>query len=494
MGMLLNTLLSPTIANGVLNQQNSISYTIRNVARISGESAGLPRAIPDNRKFDYLWRDFYFVAIMAAFSVIGIKVAETLNVVPSQVKLLGLNTLKDTYKSTSPHQPAVAKLINFDKIPKGMPPFLRDYFLGDNIKSHSYELVPELLHTKVIPELKKATHISNQQTIHEAELIAHHLQRIFSPEDYIDRFLLKEGQINKQQAELLKSFIPEVEQHWNTFTEAQNKGDVSKLKNLLSKAKAQYSSPHAPSAADTRTHWIDQWIEGSDEALRRKLKGYSLGEVMAKMKKEGYHAGKRLNAEAPILRPDTYLIDFYRNVLKPHVQKLHPNHPQLTGLLKDLVKNRIRAFQVSSVVEASKLRYQTPIGVLLTIGVYGLAASYIDVHYVQPFQDQVVKLRGSAKETQLPVYAGFVAGAAAFGLLMANPLVRKMGHLTSFLVSFAGFQVGQLGVPYIMVKRILTSPLPTPKNKKNTVTMVKSNKPNTPIKPVQTAQGLSTQA
>ena len=128
--MSVGAIFSPEISSLILTEITQVSYLIRNVARISGEHLGLPQSIPDERKADYLYRDYFFVPIIYATSQVGGRLAESRYVMPTQIKLLEFNRLSKIYTADNIHTPKLPAFFQIKNYEREMPSYIRDYLLG----------------------------------------------------------------------------------------------------------------------------------------------------------------------------------------------------------------------------------------------------------------------------------------------------------------------------------------------------------------------------
>lgn len=449
--MLVSPLLGPEISIPVISQITQLSYLMRNMARISGENVGFPKSIPDERKADYLFRDYFFVPVMAAGNETGIRLAESTYVMPTQIKLLGLNNLRDLYTKGSIHRPNLAPYFDIKNYSREVPPFLREYILGSTINTRSYSITPELLHTRTIPKINKTAHPTEQ---YEARLLAHHLQRIFHPTDYINRFLLKEGRITKEEADTLNHFKGIIDDAYKVFSDARSSGKFKELQTFL--------APHIQTAQLQNNAWLKQWFTPQTQSLERKVLGPKMRDFLKYLGDKGFKKGFSWLKQQSSFHPDQFINGIHANLLEPLMHQKLPHNTKMMALLKDLVTDKIRAQQCIAAFQAAEVWFKVPVSIIFQTILYGIVGGYFDVKYVQPLQDLVVKLRGDSKEIQAPTYLGTIVGAVAGYSVFKSPFIKRMGHLPSFLAAFAAFEAGQIGTTYALFKRVLAKP---PKNK-----------------------------
>ena len=462
--MSVGAIFSPEISSQILTEITQVSYLIRNVARISGEHLGLPQSIPDERKADYLYRDYFFVPIIYATSQVGGRLAESRYVMPTQIKLLEFNRLSKIYTADNIHTPKLPAFFQIKNYEREMPSYIRDYLLGTTVngQGRSYQITPELLHTKVIPEMMQRC---SPNEIHEARLLAHHIQRIFNPTDYINRFLLKENRITIKEASTLREFNNLIEKAYSAFITASETKKYEQLQKFL--------APHIRSENFQKNTWLKQWFNPEVNKIETKLAGPTMKQFLKVIHRAGFKNGFAWLKKQTSIRPDNFMLDLHHHLLNPLMNSAMPRNTKMTDLLKDLVHNKIRATQALTAFESSATWCKIAISLALSTIAYGIIGSYFDVKYVQPMQDLVVKLRGDSTELQAPTYIGTVVGGIAAYFAHKAPFVKRTGHLPSFLITLAAIEAGQIGTVYAMFKRILARP---PQNK-GKYRVVRTNNP-----------------
>jgi hypothetical protein len=449
---MMNLLIAPEVSSSIITQTTQLSYILRNMARINGEDVGLPKAIPDHRKADYLFRDYYMTFIMTGITEVATRVAESRNVMPLQVRFMQLNQLQSLYPQNGFHTPHLPNYFQVQNFVKEYPEYIRSHILGSNVNARSYWLVPELIEKKVVPEMfRRYEHPSK---IAEARLLAHHLRRLFTPKHYIDNFLVPTGRLSTGDAGLLKDHLSRFNTLAGAYDSARRSGNTQALKAALS----DYTKHLAPS--DSR--WLHRLANMSPSALLEKIQGPTVRTILETARTRGWKYALNHYRRLDVLHPDHFMLDADKHILRPLLKKLAPTASNTKTLLLELAndfsRNKIRANQAISVFRASELWLKIPLNFALSTAIYGIVSGYIDVKHIQSFQDQLVKLRGDARESIGPTYIGTAVGLGLFAALMASKSVRNLGHVASFVIASIGFNVGQIGTTWWLLKRKLSLP------------------------------------
>lgn len=446
---MMSLLLDPNISSNVATQATQLSYIIRNLARISGEKAGLPQSIPDHRKADYLFRDYYMTFVMTSLMDVSTRIAETRNVMPAQIKLLRLDRLATRYAANGIHTPKLPSFFQVKNYYRDYPEYVRNHILGYNVNPRSYWLVPELIEKRVIPQmLQKFEHPSK---ITEARLFAHHLRRLFTPEHYVDNFLLANQRITAEEAKILKQHIGRFKQFLFAYDNSRKTGDASKLLGML----RQYHQELEPLK---QSAWLSKMVKLNPAQLLEQLQGMTLGSLFTDIFRNGLRKTIRNYQQTKILHPDRFMIRVHEAILRPLATQNATRLGIMDRLARSFTRNQIRAYQAVSVFKASELWLKIPLSFGLLTLLHGVVSGYIDVKYIQSFQDQLVKLRGDAKDTEVPTYLGTIAGLALGITMYRSQFIRRLGHVGSYLAAAVGYNVGQLGTTWWLLKRQIARP------------------------------------
>lgn len=272
----MSLLLNPAFADLLNSQLNNVGYGLRGWMRVKGESVGLPKAVPDDRKMDYWFRDFFMVFVTGYITELSYRLGEQLYTVPNFIRLLGLNSLKKTYSSPGIHKPAFLSGDNLAQLRDArfeFPHLLRNRMLGSLVQTRSYSSIPDILERMVIPELKRKKAPPGE--ILQAQLWAHHLRRRINPEQYIDKFLTVGGKITPEEARLLK--------------EQLKRGDD--LVGLFEKAKAPISAKelYERLKESGRLRLLGHSLTERD--LERAMKRSSLFDLLGDLRRLGFREG-----------------------------------------------------------------------------------------------------------------------------------------------------------------------------------------------------------
>ncbi len=97
---------------------------------------------------------------------------------------------------------------------------------------------------------------------------------------------------------------------------------------------------------------------------------------------------------------------------------------------------------------------------------YGVAANYVDVHVIQPWQEKVVKERGHTRDVVKPSYWALIPGMTALvgtsALLKRLPNKKLSGYVTGFAISGLAGLATYTAAALLLIKHQLAKPF-TPK-------------------------------
>lgn len=445
LGLLTNLTTNATI----VSEFSQISYTIRNLMRISGEHVGLTQSVPNDRKGDYLFRDYFLTNGNMFVYNTGYRLIDDLYTQPMQVKILGLDNLQKIYENSPLHRPLLPSFFQPQNGRKLLPSYVSQYLTGYNINPRTYSIAPDLIDSMMLPEL--ANKGESLQTINQAKLVTHHLRRIFNPASYIDTFLLKNGRVTQTEADILKQQLGVLDKFSHLFEEAQNKGAFKPLQDML--------KTYAKMPELKHRNWLQQISRLSHDDLKLLIQGPTIREMMA-----GKSLPRRLMSfinredKHKTLLLDDLLIRVRQNILKPLVIAKSHGGEKLLALLKEFTHSRIRTNQAISIAEATSSWLKLPMGIALITLYQGLMGGYLDVRYVQPFQDQVNKLRGDSTELQLPTYLGAIPGVILAALVIRSRTVQKMGSAAAWGLGTIAYHIGHMGSTWIGFKHQMDKP------------------------------------
>ena len=450
LGYLTNLTINATIAS----EFSQITYTMRNLMRISGEHIGLTQSVPDDRKGDYLFRDFFLTNGNVFVYNTGYRLIDDLYTQPLQVKILGLDQLQKKYSADPMHRPLLPSFFQPANGPKRLPNNVTEYLTGYNIKPRTYGIAPDLIERMMLPEM--ADKGESLQAINQSKLVTHHLRRIFNPESYIDTFLLRNGHVTTKEAKLLKDNLALLDKFAITFEEAHNKGEFKTLSNLFKHFASQRPLKNK--------EWLQQISRLTPDELKVLLQGPTLRELIARKSMPEKLLPLLNKADNhKILLLNDLLIRVRQNIAKPLMIASSNGSEKLLKLLKEFTHSRVRTNQAIAIAEATDSWLKIPLGIALITVYQGLIGGYLDVRYIQPFQDQVNKLRGDATELQLPSYLGAIPGIVIAALVIRNRTVKRLGNAAAWGLGTLAYHIGHIGSTWMGFKWIMDSP----RNKKH---------------------------
>ncbi len=482
LGMLMN---NPIYAGRTIGYLGNLSAYVRGIARVSAEDLGMPRAVPDDRKMDYIWRET-FMPHMNTY-----------------VMELSYRSIESLYVS-----PLFRKFINLDKVLKGkpIPSYLPNRMMGSVVNSRSYYLVPDLIERMDIPEMEKKlralkekgksseTQKLLQEQITEARQLAVHLRAYLNPEQYIDKHLLNQQKaITPQEAKILKHQLKRVNRLAVLFKKAEKSAFLSDtlqslsnpkisvtnrlqygLSKLVYEVKRQFvQSESAPPALYRKlspeehlkkirkanrsdlqklhrminhlarkpefqnSPFIQSLAGLPEERLHQKLFGDSLKALPRLMMKKGPITAIKAQLRFHKTTQDVVIENVSREILMPLYKSNKNYSPKIAGILQDLIHKRVNLAKMRRAFEGSGFWLKLPLSVFGIFIMYGLVCNSFDAHFIQPLQREVVKARGDSREILVPGYLSVIPGVAAFAATYKLPIIQRLGYIGSLAVSGA---------------------------------------------------------
>ncbi len=156
---------------------------------------------------------------------------------------------------------------------------------------------------------------------------------------------------------------------------------------------------------------------------------------------------------------DHFVQALQEQVLSSLAEKAHSQNPRLQEALSDLAHSKITTARIGKMISGGKFWLKIPLSIALGVFTYGVVISGFDVKYMQPYQREVVRLRGDTKEFLKPAFLGAIPGVMTYAALYFTPFIqRRLGHFWSFAVAgLAGHVVWGLST-YHMFNQILKTP------------------------------------
>lgn len=160
-----------------LSQSNNIGYASRGVYRV--------HTVPEDRKAEYLFRDFFMTLVTAYLTELSFRTTETYYTMPWLTKYLNLDELEKWYgKADGLHSKGFKHIGQY----KNIPPILRSRILGSLVREDSNYLIPKLLEGSGIKD----------------EALVHHLQRRLNYRQYVAENLAEKlGTITRTEKDLV---------------------------------------------------------------------------------------------------------------------------------------------------------------------------------------------------------------------------------------------------------------------------------------------------
>ncbi|MBY0404579.1 MAG: hypothetical protein K2X66_11820 [Cyanobacteria bacterium] len=414
--------ITSNLTQRILSQSNNISYGLRGWYRMG--------SVPEDRKADYFFRDFYMVLVTAVTTELGFRGAEKLFSFPLMTDKLQLNQLSHIYKPGSNFHkhnlidPALTQrtIKNYGSVDE--IPHLRKRLMGSLVREDSDSLIPHLLKTMDYKD-KLADPSVSLETKQDIELLVYHLKRRLNFDGnhgYLSQ-LVKEGRITQAQSDFVTSTVKKLKDGEGL---AQKLGDaiqnLTQSKNRIPESESADVLKKALEYVEKNTETLPAWFPSlKDPARQRELTASTdISNTFETLK-------KFITEEIPAKFKEKMNLD-------PVAETLIKDSIESQGILKGLQK-------VQTLSAWPKLLGS----IALSFLVYGVVASYLDNHYIQPWQKKLVKERGTSSEVVSPFYWALIPGAATLTALMSEKLLpglNKLGYFGKF--AFAG--IASLGV------------------------------------------------
>ena len=437
------------VAQRVLSQSNNISYAARGASRMN--------SIPDDRQADYLFRDFYMVIVIAYLTELAFRTTEGMLTIPKFTEAIGFNKLEKLYGKGA--EAGLHGYFPQARNYKNIPEIIRPRVLGSLVKDKSNDLIPKLLRDLDIPKLRgKLADLEKKGAspkkieamraqVAESELLAHHFRRFFDFKGYVTENLVKMGTVSPKEAEkfseLLGNFSSELDDSLREYQLIKGERSLKPgegealLAKYRAKARKALEKAAKKSGESVVNGAVEQQAQTAFETELRERGARVLGktgleEKAAELQEKYFQKGK---VPAKI-----------RTLLEE-------------ALSTSRTRTALKAIQKNSIWP------KMAVSVLVSFLFYGLMGNNFDTKILQPWQDKLVKERGSSREVVPPFYKALLPGAATLGVLMSNktaPFMRRMGYLGRFAVAGAAALGVYTTAALLGVKRALAKPPETP--------------------------------
>ncbi|MBY0451160.1 MAG: hypothetical protein K2X01_11105 [Cyanobacteria bacterium] len=176
-------------AQRILTQSSNISYLVRGIYRVE-------TTVPEDRKADYLFRDFFGAILIAYLYEVAFRMVDKVYSFPLMTQVLGLDKLKALYPKTGPFKFKTVK--DFPTITD--MPVLRNRLTGSMVRSASNNLIPSLLEEVDLPKMSPAEQEAYQPVVTQ-------MRRRLNYGEFIKNDLIKRGILSDSEAQLLKAAI-----------------------------------------------------------------------------------------------------------------------------------------------------------------------------------------------------------------------------------------------------------------------------------------------
>lgn len=376
----------------ILSQSNNISYSARGVVRVN--------ATPDDRKADYLFRDFYMVLVTAYLTELGFRGLETMYTIPLMTKALDLHRLSELYPGARNH----ARL----------PEVLRGYVLGSLVKSDSITLVPELM--KRMQDAQKGPMSEAERK--QAELLINHLHKRLNYADYVHKNLVASGQLSADDAKHVLDGMKKLSRLQGGQVDLMGvvqdvlKKPVAERPEALKKALSDWDELFKLAGQDERT--LFRQVAGNMESTLGQAKpGKKALKTLAQQMTELF--------EKTAARQDDNLQRLGQTVLKEH-----PLKDKLTQFIREGVESKATLSMLQR-IQKSGTWPKMITSVALSFVFYGMIANWFDVKVLQPWQDKLVKKRGHSKDVVAPSYVALLPGIGVLVAGLSEKVSKKIG-------------------------------------------------------------------
>jgi hypothetical protein len=442
----------------LLSQTSNIGYAARGVYRTS--LAG------DDRKADNNFRDFQMSFLTNILSEMGFRGIQSWYVVPRMTEALGLNRLSEIYADRHPG----VTIKNYDRLPE----IIRNRMMGTLVRAGSMSKVPDLIEGLETELLNKNEHGLSSAEQTQLRILLDHLHKNLNFKDYVNdltqdvvngRTLKPEEKLSKAEAEFVLKQSRKLAgfQGAPLIAELQEiiKAPTDKRAGLLKKLQTSVQDWHSTAAtigteADVSgfnkldvDSQIKTLMQQPDKKQLRALKT-NLEEHFKQVvqNQDTHHTKWAETLDWAKELPDSKLSELSKQKL---LNLVHD------GITSDRVLKTLKHIQKNSTWP------QMATSVVLSFMFYGLIANFFDVKVLQPWQEKLVKQRGSSEAYVKPSYMATGIAAAALGFGMQNKLqfnfIRKLGYFNRFAVVGPASLAVYLASFLLLLKRELAKPV-----------------------------------
>lgn len=395
--------LNMTLAGGsaltqrILSQSNNIGYAARGVYRVN--------VVPEDRKAEYLFRDFVMTLVTAYLTELSFRITETFYTVPKLTKVLQFPELSKLYGEQGMDK-ALHGSFNNIKNQTWFPTFVQKRLLGSLVKSDSNNLVPELIEREMSDIVDGKRVMKEGMEQHEA--LIHHLYRRLNFPQYLER-LEAMGNITAAEREqvlkIMKS-IPKDELLASITTDLEN----------ISKEELTAAIKNGQTAIKTAADELEK--KPVKKLLKRNEAIQKQAETVEKLREKAAS---------------------YSDDVLTHYEKASP---KVRAYVDDFLHSEAVRGAMKTVQKSASWP-KMAVSVALSLVFYGIIANKFDVEKLQPWQEKLFKKRGTTEEVITPAYKALVPGILTTVALMAKKspisLSNRMGYIGSFAVAgFAG--------------------------------------------------------
>lgn len=437
----------------ILSQSNNISYTSRGVYRVA--------TVPEDRKAEYLFRDFFMTLVTAYLTELSFRITETYYTMPLLTDKLGLNRLSEIYAND--WQKIGTRPVNYDKIPD----FLRKRILGSLVREDSNYLIASLLEKEAVKKAgehglaeKLPEALRKQTTFHEGfvpdKVLIHHLRRTFNFKEHLTRSLVEIGELSQGEADAIAKLTDYV------------KGSQGVLKDILEHHKPKgFFNLKAHQAFEHRVTAILNQVEadvmqgvksGSMEKAEAAVKGiyeHLLEELDEPVKKE-YLDKVASGKKKPLSDLAKFVDDDGAKLLAAAKEK--------AGKLMGEFFENGRLLGAMKKAQKTSAWPKMAVSIALNLVFYGIIANKFDFEKLQPWQGRLNERRGTTQEVVAPAYKAMVPGTAVLVALLQNKrnlnAIKNMGYILRFAVAGGLGLLTYMGSWYAMFKKELAGPPP----------------------------------
>jgi len=511
----MSMMINPNIILLMDPQLPQVASWSRGALRNVSEHVGLGISVPKTRKMDYIFRDM-LMAITGTYIIENtFKIVEQAYITPNFVRFLKLDKLKDWYTPHDVHTPDFMRSAKIQNL-QTMPSAIAERMYGSHINKDSFYLIPDLMEQQTIPALENKLkrlgtppanwreHLSEikywfvtkppmaeaqkelEAKIQHTRFLAHHMRRMVSPEQYIDKYLLASGKITPTEAALMQRMIKQANKVAKQFERVQQFLQKDLKGPSLSKRVMHFMFPSMKESAQAKTKAL----------LANNVQAKALVELIHQLSQNPAFNARKAKFFGPLvsmcdkklldeMRGPTFLRDIFKvgpmrainntrehqyvphrimeainnEAMVPWIEEAAKNLPRerrelIERLTSGLVKGKINMARLTKVLKSADLYLKIPFSVIAMFVIYGILANNFEAKYLLPFQRHVVRKKGNSRDFMLPGYLCPLPAGAVFYLANKLPFIQKLGHTGSFMVSgFAGlatmFATAWLGFLYM---------------------------------------------